>query len=66
MSGGRWVNQRRIDYLEDRIAHLEVALREIQCNEGKVCDHYEICEHRACQSSYAAWAIADAALRVEQ
>jgi hypothetical protein len=38
------------------------ALHKIRTREGKVCDHYEICEHRACQSSYAAWAIADAAV----
>jgi hypothetical protein len=40
-----------------------VALEQIKREEGKVCDQYEICEHRACQSSYAAWAIADATLR---
>lgn len=39
------------------------ALQAIKRDEGKVCDEYETCEHRACQSSYAAWAIADAALR---
>ena len=45
------------------------ALQQIKDEEGKVCDQYEICEHRACQSSYGAWAIADAALarlRAEQ
>jgi hypothetical protein len=34
------------------------ALRAIHA-EGKVCAEYEVCEHRACRSSYAAWAIAD-------
>ena len=38
------------------------ALLQIKREEGKVCDQYEICEHRSCQSSYGAWAIADRAL----
>lgn len=38
------------------------ALYKIRSREGRVCDNYEVCDHRACQSSYAAWAIADAAL----
>lgn len=37
-------------------------MKEIKRDEGKVCDEFEICEHRACQSSYSAWAIADIAL----
>ena len=40
---------------------LAEALREVK-TEGKVCAEFEICEHVACQSSYSAWAIADAAL----
>ena len=39
------------------------ALEKIKAEEGKVCDRFELCEHRACNSSYAAWAIADQALR---
>jgi hypothetical protein len=38
------------------------ALQEIK-KQGKVCDDFEICSHPACQSSYAAWEIADTALR---
>lgn len=42
--------------------HLRDALREIRDKCGRVCDNYELCDHRACASSYNAWAIADAAL----
>jgi hypothetical protein len=38
------------------------ALETIRELEGKVCDEYEVCTHRACQSSYGAWSIADGAL----
>ncbi len=38
------------------------ALEEIRTTQGKTCAIYEICEHVACDSSYAAWAIADKAL----
>lgn len=38
------------------------ALEHIREHEGKVCDQFELCEHRACQSSYGAWSIADGAL----
>lgn len=38
------------------------ALESIREHEGKVCDQYELCEHRACQSSYGAWSYADGAL----
>jgi len=30
---------------------------------GQVCKTYEICHHRACHASYAAWAISDEALK---
>lgn len=40
------------------------ALEEIRNTQGKVCEIYEICEHVACSSSYASWAIADQALRL--
>jgi hypothetical protein len=45
-----------------RIAALEEALQEIKTTQGKVCDNFELCTHVACRSSYASWAIADAAL----
>ena len=38
------------------------ALREIKTEQGRVCGEFEFCRHDACQSSYSAWAIADAAL----
>ena len=38
------------------------ALEDIRESQGKVCPIFEICEHTACNSSYAAWAIADKAL----
>lgn len=41
---------------------LRAALTQIRDSEGKVCEEYETCEHASCRSSYAAWAIADAAL----
>lgn len=42
--------------------NLERALQEIKDTQGEVCDNFELCDHRACRSSYAAWAIADEAL----
>ena len=39
------------------------ALREIRDTQGKVCDNFGLCHHRACQSSYCSWAIADEALK---
>lgn len=39
------------------------ALKRIREEEGAVCKVYELCDHRACASSYRAWAIADAALQ---
>jgi hypothetical protein len=41
------------------------ALQRIHDECGHVCDDFETCIHRACQSSYEAWAIADAALKGE-
>lgn len=38
------------------------ALVEIKRDQGRVCPEFETCRHEACTSSYAAWAIADAAL----
>lgn len=31
-------------------------------DEGRVCSNFELCHHEGCTSSYASWAIADAAL----
>jgi hypothetical protein len=39
------------------------ALKVIRERYGQVCSPYEICSHRACESSYGAWATADAALK---
>jgi hypothetical protein len=44
-------------------ARLTAALERIRSQCGKVCDDFELCRHRACQSSYEAWSIADAALK---
>lgn len=41
------------------------ALEEIRAQHGKVCGQFEDCEHAACNSSYAAWNIADRVLRGE-
>ena len=50
------------DCREARLVAYTAALQEIRNEQGKVCDNYELCTHRACQSSYTAWAIADKAL----
>ena len=50
---------------DEALAELEryqAALAEIRDTQGKVCSEYETCDHVACRSSYAAWAIADKAL----
>lgn len=51
--------------LQERIEFLETALRLIKDEEGRVCEDFELCTHRACQSSCAAWFIAEAALNGE-
>lgn len=38
------------------------ALDRIRSMYGRVCEEYEICEHRSCHDSYSAWAVADEAL----
>lgn len=48
---------------EGENATLRAALLTIWQHDGQVCDTYDLCDHPACQSSYGAWAIADAALR---
>lgn len=41
------------------------ALTTIHSMYGHVCEGYEVCDHQSCTSSYAAWALADHALRGE-
>lgn len=38
------------------------ALEKIHKEEGRVCTDFALCDHRGCDSSYAAWAIAEEAL----
>ena len=40
-------------------------LVEIRKRAGAVCAQYEICDHPACQASYAAWALADEVLQYD-
>ena len=49
--------------LHRRASFYLAALERIRDECGRVCDDFESCRHRACQSSYQAWSIADAALR---
>ena len=52
--------------IEEAIQILRIAteaLKEIRNKEGKVCDNFELCRHRACRSSYSSWMIADKALK---
>lgn len=54
---------------DKRIAELEMlrsALEKIRDEEGRVCEEYEICTHRACSSSYRSWAIADQVLKGQE
>jgi len=44
---------------------LRAALQRIKAECGRVCANFELCTHIACQSSVAAWMIADAALKRE-
>jgi hypothetical protein len=48
--------------LEIELTRYKHALERIKKDEGKVCDNFMECNHRACNSSYSAWAIADEAL----
>ena len=41
----------------------QAALRIIRDAYGQVCEEFETCEHLACQASYSAWQVADAALK---
>jgi len=44
------------------IDELRAALQQIKVVGGRVCEDFALCEHPACQSSYAAWSLADEAL----
>lgn len=50
----------------DQLTGAVKALEEIKANEGKVCESFMECTHRACQSSVSAWMIADAYLTGRQ
>jgi hypothetical protein len=52
--------------LERQVEQLRAALKQIKEEGGKVCAEFEVCRHVACQSSVAAWMIADAALAREK
>jgi hypothetical protein len=51
---------------EEALQKLQIAtaaLIQIRREEGKVCDNFKLCDHRACQSSYSSWYIANEALK---
>jgi len=58
------LGQRAAHYKEAR-DFLWNAMARIKAEAGKVCAEFEFCDHVACMSSYAAWSIADAALKGE-
>lgn len=39
------------------------ALERIVQKEGRVCSGFELCKHRACNSSYSSWETANHALK---
>lgn len=50
--------------LEDQVLKYERALTEIRDGRiPQVCPEFEICKHEGCSASYAAFAIADEALK---
>jgi hypothetical protein len=53
------------DFIKSMLADkiLIKALKEIKAFQGKVCDDFKSCAHKACKSSYCSWTIADNALR---
>jgi len=57
----RFTEQQR-DELASMVNRLREALERIRREGGEVCEDYELCTHRACQSSYTVWAIASQAL----
>ena len=52
-----------LDRLRARCERLAKALQEIKDRPNQVCAEYETCKHSVCESSYAAFAIADEALK---
>lgn len=57
-----------LDVIEEQARAIERyrgALTTIHSMYGHVCEGYEVCDHQSCTSSYAAWALADHALRGE-
>jgi hypothetical protein len=58
------LHTRASHYLAQR-DFLWTALERVKAEGGKVCAEFEFCQHVACMSSYAAWSIADAALKGE-
>lgn len=48
------------------VERLRAALETIRRDHGQVCAEFETCDHPACNASYAAWAIADAALAAKE
>ncbi len=53
------------EWVIKRVRELEGALQKIQKDEGQVCDSYEVCVHKGCESSYASWLVAFKALKGE-
>jgi hypothetical protein len=49
-------------FLTGQVEQYGRALMVIRERLGQVCENYEVCDHRACQASHAAWEVADAAL----
>jgi hypothetical protein len=53
------------ELIEEALQKLTIAteaLKEIRDTQGRVCDNFELCNHKSCQSSYSSWAIANQAL----
>lgn len=58
-------NQLRDEGRQTSRADLEAAIKallEIRDRYGKVCENYEVCDCRSCESSYGSWAVASQAL----
>lgn len=53
-------------FLTGQVEQYGRALVLIQQKLGQVCENFEICGHPSCQASYAAWSLADAALKGEE
>ena len=50
---------------DSEVEQLRAVLQRIKAECGRVCVNFELCTHVTCQSSVAAWMIADAALKGE-